>query len=286
MPFIPDGGGLLIPSIKKPIRSYGILTAIESNYLPDPHWQSGFEWESDCVVDTDSTLPPCPEPVAAKSTEGGLVFCSADPFTVYGSYKCSTGGRLASEAKAIALNRLERNKERGVERIFWTGETPVGSVNPSLQGGNDYCGITPVDLTPEAGALEPVSAIATLESAIVDCIPGGVGVIHFNFGFLPYMANSYLLYERNGQFHTPSGQLIIAGAGYPGTGPGNTPAPAGETWIFATGPMAVYHSEVFFNPSDIDQAVDRSLNNITFWAEQTYSVIWDCCVFAVRSLLC
>lgn len=279
-------GGFLVPPIKKIDRSYGILSTIEPIHLTDPHWQSGFEWESDCSVDASSTLPPCPEPVAAKSVDGGLIFCRADPFSVYGSYKCSVGGRPVSESITIASNRLNTNKEQAVEKIFWTGITPVGNVNPSLQGGNSSCGIEPVDLTPIEGALNPVAAIAALESSIVSCIPGGVGVIHLNYGLLPYIASNFLLREHNGKFYTPSGQLIVAGAGYPGSGPGNVPAAPGETWVFATGPMAVYYSDIFYTPSNTDQAIDRSVNSVTFYAEQTYAVIWECCSLCIKVSLC
>lgn len=285
MPFVPEGG-FLVPPIKQVDRSYGLLTSVEPIQLDDPHWQSGFEWESDCSVDTASTLPPCPDAVASKSTDGGLVFCTADPFTVYGSYKCSTGGRPASEAKEIAASRLRRNKESGVERIFWTGMTGVGSINPSLQGGNSSCDLIPIDLTPPSGAVPPVAAIAALESNMVECIPGGVGVFHVNVGLLPYLARDLLYTEKDGKLYSPSGQLIIAGAGYPGTGPGNVPVVAGETWIFSTGLMAVYNSDIFYTPSNIDQAINRRINDITFYAEQTYAVIWECCVFAIRVSLC
>lgn len=285
MPFM-DEGGLLVKGFNRSDRTHGLLTAVEPVFLDDPHWQAGLEWESDCSVAAAATLPPCPTPVAAKATDGGLIFCSANPFTVYGSYKCSTGGRPVSEAMTIAANRLSRNKERSVEQIFWTGITPVGASNPSLQAGNESCEIEPIDLTPVTGALDPVGAIAILESNIVDCIPGGLGVIHLNFGVLPYMAAHRLLYERDGKYYTPSGQLIVAGAGYPGSGPGNIPAVAGESWIFATGPVAVFASDVFFTPSDVGQAIDRSLNNVTYYAEQTFSVIWECCVFAVRVQIC
>lgn len=285
MPLLTNGGGFLVPDLQSRTRSFGLLSTVEPLFLDDPHWQTGFEWESDCSVDASSTLFPCPA-VTGKTTDDGLVFCSADPFTVYGSYKCSTGGRPIQESITIASNRLRRNKERAVEQIFWTGITPVGTVNPSLQGGNTSCDILPIDLTPISGALTPVAAIAALESSIADCIPGAMGVIHMNFGMLPYMALNYLLIEKNGKLYTPSGQLIVAGAGYPGSGPANVAVAAGETWIFATGPMAVYNSSIFLTPSQIDQAVDRSLNNITFFAEQTYAVIWECCIFAVKVVLC
>lgn len=286
MAFVPGGGGFLVPPIHQIDRSYGLLTSVDAVQLDDPHWQSGFEWESDCSVITDSTLPPCPEPVASKSEDGGLVFCSAEPFTVYGSYKCSTGGRPVSEAMDIAGSRLRRNKESGVEKIFWTGITPAGTISPSLQGGNSFCDLIPIDLTPPSGAVPPVLALATLESNMVECIPGGVGVFHMNVGLLPFLARDLLYTERDGKLYSPSGQLIIAGAGYPGTGPGNVPVVAGETWIFATGLVAVFKSDIFFTPSDVSQAINRRINDITFYAEQTFSVIWECCVFAIRVSLC
>lgn len=282
MPIIPNGGGFLTSSFKRQDRSYGILSAVEPVYLEDPHWQAGLEWETDCSVDASSTLPPCPEDVAEKAVDGGLIFCTAEPFTVLGSYKCSTGGRSAIEALNIATNRLNKNKEKSIERIFWTGISAVGNVNPSLQAGNSSCGIVPIDLTPELGPLSPIDGIATLESAMVECIPGGVGVIHLNFGVLAYIAAAHLLRERDGKFYTHTGQLIVAGAGYPGSGPGNIPAAPGETWLFATGPLAVFASDVFFTPPKIDQAIERLKNDITFFAEQTFSVIWDCCVYAVK----
>lgn len=264
-------------------RSYGILTSTTPIFLEDPHWQSGIEWESDCSVEMSSTILPCPEVTGSKEAEGGLTLCSATPFTVVGSYKCPPVGSL--DARKIASNRLKKNKEREIEEIFWTGTTSVGEISPSLQGGNDSCGDPPVDLTPDSGALSPVAAIAALESNIADCIPGGLGTIHVNFGVLPYLAANTLLVEKDGKYYTPSGQLIIAGAGYPGSGPGNVAAAAGESWIFATGPVSVFHSDVFFTSSTIE-AVDRSLNNVTVYAEQTYSVVWECCLFGVRVSLC
>jgi hypothetical protein len=287
MSLTTDEAGLLITGANRRVRTNGLLSSIEPIYLDDKHWQAGIEWESDCSIEVNSTLPPCPAPVAAKAEDGGLLFCHADPFTVYGNYKCSTGGRPAGDSRAISAHRLDRNKERGVEQIFWTGMSSVGPINPSLQGGNESCMVLPVDLTPINGSLDIIGAIAALESNIADCIPGGLGVIHVNYGVLPYLVHNLLARKENdGNFYTPSGQLVIAGAGYPGSGPGNVPASPGETWVFATGPIAVYASDIFFTPSDISQAIDRSLNNISFYAEQTYSVIWECCSFAVRVNLC
>lgn len=285
MPFVTDGGLVVTPFDKRK-RHYGLLSVCDPIRLPDPHWQTGVEWESDCSVETSSTLPPCPEALGEKSTDGGLIFCSAEPFTVYGSYKCSTGGRPATDSIAIAQNRLIRNRERSVEQIFWTGVTSVGNINPNLQAGNLSCGIQTVDLTPLSGPLDPTGAMALLDSALTECIPGSLGVIHFTFGFLNYLFRNLLISERDGKFYTVSEHQVIAGAGYPGSGPGNVPVNPGETWVFATGPLVVYDSDVFFTPSNIDQSIDRSLNNITFFAEQTYAIIWECCVFAVRVTLC
>src|ERR1700745_2437133 len=128
MPFLSSHGGLIVPAVQKRTRLYGILTSLDPIRLDDPHWQTAIQWETDCSVDASSTLPPCPEPVASKAVDGGLIFCTADPFTVYGTYKCSVGGRPVQDSIEIAKGRLEQNKQQAVERIFWTGQTPVGTV--------------------------------------------------------------------------------------------------------------------------------------------------------------
>jgi hypothetical protein len=127
--------------------------------------------------------------------------------------------------------------------------------------------------------------MAVLESALGDCAPG-TGVIHANYGLASYLAASFLINQKDDAWYTVTGQRLAIGAGYPGTGPANIPATAGTTWIFATGPVVTYRSEVFLTPERLTEAVDSRLNNVQVYAERVYSVGWSCCLFAIQMTLC
>lgn len=277
--------GLLVPGPQLQVAKYGLLSVMQGPTTPiDVHWQAGLEFEDLYCENVSSTLPNCPEAVVEKEPAGGPDSRFVEPFTLYGSYFCGTGGRPAGDAFSIARGRLFANEHRGVEEVFWTGLTDAGAVIPSLAFGDVAAGIVPVDVSP-AGALDPVSAIAALESALAECLPGP-GVIHANYGLGAYLAaQSLLTVNGDGTYSTPTGQLLALGAGYPGSGPNNIPIAPGETWVFATGPIIGWRSEIFMTPNEVGEAVDRSLNNITVFAERTWAIGFSCCIFAVRATL-
>lgn len=74
----------------------------------------------------------------------------------------------------------------------------------------------------------------------------------------------------------------MIGSGYPGTGPAGAAPAAGSTWVFATGPVAVWRSDVYMVPNDLSEAVDRSINDVTVYAERYYAVGYSCAVLAVN----
>src|SRR5438477_802080 len=138
--------GFLVPPPTPVPTKYGLISAAQISDSIDPHWQTGVTWENLYCVNTDTTLPDCPagtQPV--KHTTRGLTFGASDPFTVYGHYKCSVGGRPAQEAFDIARTRLIANEAKSVESTFWTGTTDVGLVHPSLAFGDPASGVVPID---------------------------------------------------------------------------------------------------------------------------------------------
>jgi hypothetical protein len=203
---------------------------------------------------------------------------------LYGSYNCPPVGRSANDAFRIATQRLRIHEGRELERVFWTGVTDSGEdINPSLAFGNSECGSAAVIVG--EGELSPTAGLAVLESALVDCAPGG-GVIHANYGLAAYFAAAHLIYRDGDTWFTVTGQRIAFGAGYPGSGPDNVAAAAGTSWLFATGPVGIWRSDIFLTPERLDQAVDRDINDVTVFAERTYAVGWSCCLFATLVTLC
>lgn len=287
MPYTPCG--LVVPGPKHIPNRYGLLTVTDPITPEDGHWEGGITWDENLCSEIFTTVGFCPIPETGsvpKNADRSDIICCADPFIVYGSYDCPPVGRSSEEAFSIAKRRLAMREERAVEYTFWTGTTDGGTtVNPSLAFGNDTCGSAPIDLTPLTGPVGVTASIAVLESALGDCAPG-TGVIHANFGLASFLAASYLIYQSGDAWYTVTGQRLAIGAGYPGTGPGNIPASPGATWVFATGPVVVFRSEVFLTPERYQDAVNLTLNNVTVYAEKVYAVGWSCCLFAIQVLLC
>lgn len=281
MPVFPRGLVVPGPRCSGP-RDYGLLASIPPVTPSPTQWEgSGVEWEDTlCGAGVVSFLDFCP-PVTGytKDADRDLNFCHSDAFFVKGSYQCSPVGRPVAEAFEIARQRLLTWESHEVERVLWTGTTDNGTVNPSFAEGNDTCDIAVTDLSPVTGAFGPVGAIATLEEALTDVTQ--CGVIHVPYGFAAFLASENLLIPgTDGNLYTPTGHLIIVGAGYPGSGPGGVIPTPGTTYIYATGPVSVWQSNVFMTPNNIDEAVDRNINNITVHAERAYAVGFSCAVFA------
>ena len=282
MPTAPRG--LLVPGPRPaaPIR-FGLLNVVQPVTPSYNHWEiSGVEWEDFLCTTVESFIEDCPPATGhTKSKERDLVFCASDPFIIKGSYDCSTGGRRPGDAFEIARQRLLNWEGHELEQVLWTGLSANGVVNPSLAFGNDECTIDVFDLTPVGGPVSPLAGVAALEEALTDVVPNG-GIIHVPYGLSAYLAYLQLLVGVGDRYYTPTGNSYVLGSGYPGSGPANVAAAAGTTWIFATGPVAVWRSDVFMTPTEIGQAVDRQINDITVYAERVYAVGYSCAVYAIN----
>lgn len=289
MSFTPCG--LYVPSPTITPNRWGLLDVVEPTTPEDGHWEGGITWDNNFCTDINSTVGFCPIPEDGsnpKTAHRDFEACCADPFILYGSYNCPPPGRSAEEAFTIAKERLFIKEGRAAETVFWTGLTDGGTdINPCLAFGNNTCENPPIDLTAEAGPVGVVASIGVLESALGECSPG-VGLIHANYGLASFLTSHRLIYQdENDGLITITGQKIVLGQGYPGTGPGNIPATPGTTWVFATGPMVVWRSEVFLTPERFTEgAMDFKLNNVKVYAERTYAVGWSCCLFAIQVDLC
>lgn len=284
MALTPKGTGILVktPRCATPPK-YGLLAAASPIRVDDSHWlASGIEWEDFlCTPGVVGFIDNCPPATGfTKPAERNNLFCHADPFVVVGSYDCSTGGRPVNEAFEIARQRLLSWEGRTVEEVLWTGISANGAVNPSFALGNDTCDISPIDLAP-AGSVDAVSAIAQLENALGDVLPCE-GVIHVPYGFAAYLIDHRLLERVGDEYFTPTGYRVVLGQGYPGTGPGGAIPDPGTTWLFGTGPLLLARSDIIMVPDQIDQAINRQVNNVTVRAERFYAVGFSCALFAIR----
>lgn len=274
-------------------RPFGLWSVIQDRSATgEKHWRMGVTYDVWCPA-AGTTYDPC---VAVSGVSGvGAVGLppvkaatttysrrDATPFTVVEEIDCSAPAFYQS-AQALATDALTRSEMRQVERAFATGlvggqVAAFPHLAASIQLNQDGSMLQSAATTLTATPVDVVEAFARLESALASCYDG-VGVIHIPVAVLEIAAANALLERSGPQLRTAGGQLVAVGAGYPGTAPdGITPA-AGVVWIYATGAMFGYRSEIFVH--DPVQALDRNVNTVKMIAERTYLLGWDCCHFAV-----
>ena len=280
--------GVVVKTTRCPYRSKaGLLSAVDPISNVDPHWMaSGIEWEDFlCSPGVTGFIDECPPASGfVKPADRSTQFCPADPFVIVGSYQCPPVGRPADEAFEIARQRLLAWEEWQLERTLWSGIIANGSgfVNPSFAFGNPDCDILPINLTPD-GAVSTIAAISLLEEALGNTV--SCGIIHAPNSIASYFRADEIIQET-GAYFTTTDLRIIFGAGYPGTGPGNSAPDAGETWIFGTGPLVMTSSDMLQVPSNIQEGMNRMINDVEVRAERFYSIGFSCALFAVNVDLC
>jgi hypothetical protein len=139
---------------------------------------------------------------------------------------------------------------------------------------NPYLADAGVTFPGGVGALTPYVGLSYLEEAIGDT--ARMGVIHATPAVTAAWFTSFPLFQQDitSTLYTPNGTPVASGGGYKGATPfGGAAAAAGQSWVYATGPVRAFvQSEVTLNIKDV---LDRSDNVVTFRAEKYALVEWD-----------
>ncbi|WP_345633706.1 hypothetical protein [Streptomyces lacrimifluminis] len=270
---------------------YGLWDSVQTPDAGGAHWQQGVTWEDRCPTG-DTTYDEClsvtgtgspPEP-PAKTANVVQESRGALPFTVYARFDCSPIG--LGDAQTVAQDALARVEQLQVERAFWTGTAggqPV--VFPHLAADTETLDgeivLQPV-ATPVVTGADIVTALGLLEQELAECY-AGQGLIHVPRSVLPTLDAWNLVEAVDGRLVTTAGNLVVAGGGYPGTGPDGAAPADGTTWIYATGAAWGYRSNVFF--SQVRDSLNRSSNTLQMLAERNYLLGFECCLLAAHIVL-
>lgn len=208
---------------------------------------------------------------------------------------CSALGFRGHEFKNRLDQRLKVGRHKALEAEFWGGALAQASSypNPYLTKSGS------TNLTP--GTVPSVHrAFELLEQGLADCGLGGRGMIHCRPEALPYLTTI----RRSGNLIlTARDTIVVAGTGYPNTGPGGSAPAAGNTWLFATGmvdvrldsgnvnyftldPLGRTAQTNEFSDEEIVASMNRSNNTITTRAEMFALASWDAqCWLACQAVL-
>lgn len=260
---------LYVEGIARQALPFGLFSVLTPRASADDHWQAdGIEWETLGCAPASGIGQPCDDDVIGlpkNLTDSGAAGGTAEatPFTVYGSYNCSPVGHPLQYAQDRATEHLLAREEARVEQALWTGDL-----------GND--GFAAEAVNAGSGAVSLVRALAQLEQWLAVHY-GSQGVIHMTREAALLAAEDRGLTVKGNTLTTRLGTPVVAGAGYPGTGPtGQNPA-AGTTYLYATPALVGYRSEVFPGVDPVGAGLDRSSNDLHAVAERTYVIGYDPC---------
>jgi hypothetical protein len=165
---------------------------------------------------------------------------------------------------------MEAATSKGLERVFWTGGSAPDPDSQYL-AHPDAVELSTTAVTPGYG-------LALLEQAIADCGAGGRGMIHAPVGVASLWGAGGGLSQEGPRLVAPArGNVVVAGAGYPGSGKTGAAPAAGTAWAFATGMVQVRLGAIQILPETLGEALDRRTNELTYRAERSVSAVFDPC---------
>lgn len=258
-----------------PIRSglpYGLFSVVSLSTPTDSHWEGGIQWDPLGCDPVNGIGEPGVEGGVTTATglpktgdrEPGPDYASA--FSVYALWEGSSLGHSMQDAQDRATSRLLAREEARVEQALWTGD--LGNT-PHLAAG---AGVTIV----ESGVNKPTHAIGALEGFLATEY-GSVGVLHMDRATAVSLLAEDLLETHNGRLHTVLGTPVVAGAGYPGSGPNGEAPHKTKRWVYATPALMGFRSDLFFSTKLPYDLLDRSQNDLFAIAERKYTIGFDSC---------
>jgi len=272
-----------------PAGLFTVARLLQGPDLPgnDDRWEAGVQYQIQTCAKVSGWAETCP-PEAPEDKTFDLRFPTVvgTPFVAYLGIDCPLVGYSLDEFETAVRNGFLANENRLVEEAFWSGR--FGN-SPSLAGTvadpSDCVNLTPGD--PEGTysggtATTIVGGIAALEDYL-GANYGGVGIIHAPRGVAPFAARDMQVERSGSRLTTTLGTRWAFGGGYTiNTGPDGVVAPAGEAWLYATGAVTIYRSDVWVNPNELRAAFDTRTNQVEILAERKYVITRECVCAAIR----
>lgn len=262
-------------AVRQPLP-YGLFSTFSLRSAGADRWESGITFEAETCAKADGIAQIQCLPTATTGLPKNLVRNLPVPgvaaaFTVYGHFQCSPVGWSVDQAQERAVSHLKNREEARVEQAFWTSD--LGNI-PSLQ--RDAGAVQPAPTTVGTGTSDIITGLGLLEDFIGDSY-GSLGVIHLTRATATAALSRNALIVSGGRLVTLLGTPVVAGAGYPGTGPAGQAAAAGTQWAFASPALFGYRSDIFDSSDIAGDLFDRANNNLYAVAERSYLIGFDPC---------
>lgn len=254
----------------------GLIASARTGLQLPPRWTNGFSYEPENYCSANGVVDPCSSTKTATPDNADIV--NVDPVLLWASDACSTFG--ARDRRGRARRRLEACQSKLLAGELWEGTLAQASANidNKLLASPDANTVSDTSLSPSDG-------LACLEEALASCSCSR-SMIHVTPGVMTYFARDNLVRRVGDVFVTNNDTIVVADAGYTGTGPEGQPAVTGSVWAYGTDIVNVALDEVQVFPRDDIEAMGKTGdlydNTLTFRAERLAAAWWDgCCHLAL-----
>lgn len=254
----------------------GLLSALAA--LPAAErMATGIAWEPEACGYGGAFDPKLCSPSSLSTIEpdAGPGLEEAVPFTVWGADVCATFQR-DRDRTGRARRQLAAIESYQVARELWTG-TLARAASPDWP--NEYLAKPSSDVVTDGPAAATV-ALACLEQGIAEAGKGRRGMVHATPATITHWQVGGALRREGGLVLTINDTIVVADAGYDGSGPNGEPAADGSVWAYATELIAVRLGPVRYVPdvAESAEALNRLVNTVVVRAERDAVLQWDHCI--------
>lgn len=274
---------------------YSLLVAAGANgqTAGDDRWGRGVVWTPE-GCGAGGVVPAACGVVPDRNAPDRSGQAYGDPFYVWAADECDAQGFAARDWQGRARRRLEATQSYQVAAELWAGAL---TLHEASEGNID----TPASFLASTDQvvdenMDAARAIGVAEALAMACSEGRRIMVHVPVAVLEraMTVSQYLLRDTGGIITTAMGNIVVADAGYSGTGPvgpdgGNTPDNSTQ-WIYATQLVQVRLGAVEMLPNSLRdalgwaQALDRGTNDVTVWAQRLALYQLDpCCRIALST---
>jgi hypothetical protein len=254
---------------------YGLVaaspTAIDGTQEDDSlRWPNGIEFQAEACAEAGLGLIACNGGTMTPGDDGEIV--TADAFFLYASDRCSTLGSRTRDWKGRAKRRLQAGQSYALALELWDG----AATQASIESDNLWLAGPAADSDEVTdGPTASVKALACLVQAVGSFLFGGQGMIHMTTQMLTILASMQAVRLDGGIWTTPMGHIVVADAGYSGSGPDGVPAGASQ-WMYGT-PMIDVKLGPIDHPGQPDtvESVAVATNLQTVWAQRVALLQWE-----------
>lgn len=261
---------IVAPPVQPP--RYGLIVAAPVVDDPSWRWAEGFKFDPEgCAPGGVVDITRCGSFGDALDPGRGPAVVDGDPFVVWAGDECSAFGYAARDWQGRARRALEASQSYNFAHELWTGDLgdAAGLSNSAL-----------VDITSDTltdGAVDEVEALACVEQALATKLRGRRAMVHVSVQLFTHLAARQVLVRDGALWTTPVGSVVVADAGYTGSGPGDVAASTSQ-WIYGTSMLSLRLGpvETVGGPEDAS-GFAHSDNTVQVWAFRPVAFVWDEC---------